>query len=379
MAIISNVSNIHPEAIWGFAFDEENPDPLEIFLYVNGKHIATTLADTFRQGVLELGLHPTGHCGFSFPLLRNHFFLPTDALIELKAGPRQIDLKGSPCHFQVPQAPIRKSILIVGLAKSGTSILTYSLASSIGDAYISFEPGKGDTLYDTDIHQWHLAHFPLLVSKCLFIIEERHRIAAIGDLYQQKIWIRRDPRDRMISGFLYGWRRNFFTHLHLRLEKTLKMLQKKEANPASVPFHTLLRPNEVQYFCEMNESLLNAYRKLPASWFKLRYEDFLTGNTHELEKYLGFKVNTQAEVDPKYARVARSKGYDNWRKWFTPEDVAFFRPLFTASLEALGYDSSDWELAHPDSLPAEEGSAYVARLVREVCIEEGMEIPPYLQ
>ena len=67
-------------------------------------------------------------------------------------------------------------------------------------------------------------------------------------------------------------------------------------------------------------------------------------------------------VPDEHRRVARTRGYGNWRRWFTEEDVEFFRPVISEFLDIMGYDPSDWELTPVDRLPAEEGSGYMERL-----------------
>jgi hypothetical protein len=92
------------------------------------------------------------------------------------------------------------------------------------------------------------------------------------------------------------------------------------------------------------------------------YEDFVKGLLAEAEEYLGFKLTGKAEVDPKYNRVERSKRAGNWRNWMTPDDVDFFKPVFTKFMDHFGYDIDDWELNNDPVIEPALSSEYVERV-----------------
>jgi hypothetical protein len=71
----------------------------------------------------------------------------------------------------------------------------------------------------------------------------------------------------------------------------------------------------------------------------VRYEALLDGdNLDDLEAYLGLSLrNDDVTVPETYARVARSKGHGEWRRWFNREDLAFADAKWGAHTEALGY------------------------------------------
>ena len=105
-------------------------------------------------------------------------------------------------------------VLIAGLAKSGTTILTYRVASCYDKPKVFFEPGKAKSLHDISIHR-EIINLPreIVITKSLFSPQHPSSANQIGDLYDKKIWIYRDPRDWIISRFFYQWRKfycNFF-------------------------------------------------------------------------------------------------------------------------------------------------------------------------
>jgi hypothetical protein len=68
-------------------------------------------------------------------------------------------------------------------------------------------------------------------------------------------------------------------------------------------------------------------------------------------------------VPAPHDHVTRSKRHGQWRHWFTPEDVASFRPLMEPYLRQYGY-STDWTLAPDPVIRPDEASEYVVRPVR---------------
>jgi hypothetical protein len=84
-----------------------------------------------------------------------------------------------------------------------------------------------------------------------------------------------------------------------------------------------------------------------------------------LEKYLGFQVAGKAEVPEHFQRVVRTKGYGDWRNWFTEEDVDKYRKMISPWLEKYGYDANDWQLNPAPVIDASHCSEYFMRLVRE--------------
>ena len=143
----------------------------------------------------------------------------------------------------------------------------------------------------------------------------------------------------------------------------------KEHDPSSIPFYRLVADT----MTDGEEALANwqtsTYGYLNAQADNINrychvfhYEDMINNRMDDLNRYLGFTVSNEVEIDNARKRIVRSKAYDNWRRWFTGEDVKFFKPLLSEYLATMGYDSDDWNLVEVNRLPAVEGSEYMQRL-----------------
>jgi hypothetical protein len=93
----------------------------------------------------------------------------------------------------------------------------------------------------------------------------------------------------------------------------------------------------------------------------------VAGRFGALNNYLGFEVLADATVPSASgkAKVIRKKSTGDWRHWFTTEDAAAFKPVFTPYMELIGYDCDDWS---PDPNPViepEYSSVYMQNLPRK--------------
>lgn len=259
-----------------------------------------------------------------------------------------------------------RRILIVGLPKSGTSILFYRVAKGLKNKREYFEPKGIDSLqavdYHLDICRKAKSNNKNLVTKSLFYPGRDNQLLKIAEAYDKKIWIVRDPRDLILSTFFYTWYKEHKPDPE-KFEKALELVRKKEKMGDAFPMYKVLQLSyQPRHFVQKFEQLADTLDALPDDWFILKYEDFIQHRVQALNDYLGYEINTEASVASKFKRVSRTNAFGNWRRWFNEEDVAFFRPLFNPALERLGYDAEDWELTEMDQLPAEEGSAYMKKV-----------------
>lgn len=269
-------------------------------------------------------------------------------------------------------------ILIYGLGKSGTTALHVrlkdamqkELGSSVAEI---FEPVKrsGDVFEKLDGTTFNLAE-NLLVKALMPKVKGRgvDPESALKDFsdFDKKIFINRDPRDRWISGFFYRW---YHRHnpVQVEFEKAFRLTQFKEKHPSDLPFFALnsisisgneaLRKHHTAQLSDVSSFIEKAEKD---NWFILKYEDFMDGNLADLEDYLGMTISLKDKEDKRFTHVARSKGYGSWRRWFTPEDVEFYREVCNPFLEKHGYDSQDWNLESVGELSSAEGSEYMYKL-----------------
>ena len=359
MSIRGSIGRIHDGFLFGWAYNiDEINIPIMLELYVDGKLESIHIADEKRMDPTLKKIHPTSLCGFKIPV--SHYF---------KNGVRELVLREKVSGQMLNNSPyiidgrkFKNRILIVGMNKSGTSILTYRIASGLGTKRIYFEPLSKEGLNNFE-HHVKLSNHDNLVTKCLFHIGEPHKLKQISKLYDKKVWIMRDPRDVLISSFFYTWYKNHNQpkeKFEIALERTIK----KEKDPLSISFTEVTKGilNMNGFIKNRFINVLQTWKGLDKDWHKLKYESFIANETKELDNYLGFNVDVNASVASRLSRVGRSKSTGNWRNWFVESEIDDLKKTFNPTLEALGYDSSDWELNPNPKLAPSKGSEYMKKL-----------------
>ncbi len=361
MAVKGSIGRYHQGIISGWAFDGKNPnEPVELSLRINNAEKQRFFANEPRSKFKEQGIHPTGLCGFSVAIDQTNI-LPTELTsLEITASNTEKNLANSPVF--IDNRGKNNRVLIVGLNKSGTSILTYRIASGMGANHIYFEPKSNQGLNRYN-HHVKFTSRDKVVTKCLYHHGSSNYLTSISQLYDKKIWIVRDPRDVIISSFLYMWYKGHnkpIDKFNLAYNKVLE----KEANPEEHSFYETIQGtiNINKYVNERIEPIANRIKNLGEDWFILKYEDFMQNKDHELNNYLGFKIDRESEVGNQVKRVSRSNSYDNWRSWFTNEDVEKLSLLFNPFLKKLGYNDKDWILSSDTDLDPRVGSEYMYNL-----------------
>ena len=264
-------------------------------------------------------------------------------------------------------------VLVLGLPKSGTSILTYRIFDAVPGLWkrLYFEKGARRGAEDVEFHRKICFTLRAVVSKNLIYPNPNTSWDSIfrsTRYYNRCVWIARDPRDIIISNYFYHWLRGHNSPDEM-FNKALTLTRDKEQNPASTPFYRLV----AETMSSGEEALINWQQStygyltqqagnINANCHVFHYEDMIEDRLDDLNDYLGFTVVNDVEIDNERKRIVRSKAYDNWRRWFTQEDVDFFKPVLSTYLDTMGYDADDWQLIEEDSLPAEEGSAYMTKL-----------------
>jgi hypothetical protein len=263
-------------------------------------------------------------------------------------------------------------IFILGHGKSGTTVFLYKVAGGLPDcqAFAGGDPGK------------HLGNYQNAVYKHTY--KERkgrsfenylNHVSEVG--YDRMIWMARDPRDVAISEMLYRWHKGYRGQKK-QYQAYLELIQRKEQNPASVPFHEICRyigqdnwpmtteevlDREIFRYQRMHDFVKN----LTSEWLVFRYEDMIDKNVGALNNYLGFEIKDDAEIPQttKKSKVARKKAYGDWRQWFTEEDVELYKPVYSPYMDTIGCDINDWALTPEPVISPEFSSLYVKGLIRK--------------
>jgi hypothetical protein len=194
--------------------------------------------------------------------------------------------------------------------------------------------------------------------------------------YDRKIWIARDPRDAAVSRMLYRWHRGYSGNKS-QYKAHLELVQKKEQNPRSIPFHHVCRyaarngwPITKEEVVEEEkiryQNMSDFVNSLGEDWYLFTYENMVGKNFDGLNGYLGFEVEADGEVPRSTgkAKVIRKKAVGDWRHWFTEEDVQIYKPAYTSYMKLIGYDFEDWYLSTNPVIEPEYSSIYMKSLPR---------------
>lgn len=195
--------------------------------------------------------------------------------------------------------------------------------------------------------------------------------------YDRKIWMARDPRDAAVSRMLYRWHRGY-SGRKKQYEAHLDLVLKKEKAPRSIPFHEICRytghddwPRTADQVVEAEqhryEQMLKFVNILGNDWFFFRFEDMVDNHVKDLNHYLGFAIQSDAEVPSASgkAKVIRKKASGDWRHWFTEADMALYKPAFDAYMEFFGYDGNDWTPSPDPVIEPRYASVYMQELPRK--------------
>jgi hypothetical protein len=160
--------------------------------------------------------------------------------------------------------------------------------------------------------------------------------------------------------------------------KHLALVQKKEQDPRSIPFHVLFsyigqdsRPMTKDELVEMErvryQQMSDFAESLTSDWFIFKYEDMIEKKYDDLNKYLGFEIKDDAEIPTttKKSKVVRKKAYGDWRHWYTEEDVDLFKAAYLPYMKTIGYDCDDWSLNVNPIIEPKFSSMYMKGLVQK--------------
>ena len=261
-------------------------------------------------------------------------------------------------------------VIVLGLAKSGTTGLWSVLVKSYPRRYLQFFEGQYlPSRYNKYFGQTNSEQNPRdVVSKQ--IIGPDFNFTDLAS-FDKIIWMVRDPRDRLISYLLYR-------HYDYRyasdefVREQLDLLRLKERDPdalAMIDLEARLllpRPTLESAFFWNDHQKSNFMSTLieEERAFIFKYEDFVNQEYSGLENFLGIKMSGNAKVPKQFQRVIRSKTHSFWNHWFTQKDVDNYMGLFQPFLEQYGY-KDEWALAEEKKIDPEHCSRYVRTIINE--------------
>ena len=267
---------------------------------------------------------------------------------------------------------MKQHVLIIGRAKTGTTIISKVIQNSMENCDYYLEP-KRISFFEHD--KWSSGSDSIVVK---IIFEHwdktpRLRNAVIYNecilKFHKIIAIVRDLRDELISRMFYVIFPKMQSDRKLSdegINKWIETLIKKEEMPESISVVDMISIwNELS-----GGDFLRSFYKI--DYFKyleshserlhiIKYEDFIEKKFQDLENYLGFELVFLDDLG-NLNRTSRSNSYNNWKRYFTEKDITIFREMFGDLLAELGY--LDWSL-QPGPLNPAQGSGYVTRLLEE--------------
>jgi hypothetical protein len=265
-----------------------------------------------------------------------------------------------------------KDTLVVGMYKTGTTIVGSVIENSLPGAMLYLEP-KRVTFFEK------LAPSPGPIVVKIIYEHWMQRPFLLNGIVRgetpfrpdKSVAILRDPRDGMISALMYAaYQFVLDGATREQVEQWAEVIRDKEANSEQRSVIGLIESMNGIFKLSYSPDWYFENFASYSSWLSenkdllhvLRYEDFVAGDTEALAAYLGVRLKKTRELVPGLQRVSRTRGSGDWRRLMRPEDVARWKPRYGEALAASGY--ADWEL-RPESRGPAEGSAYILRIAEE--------------
>jgi hypothetical protein len=265
-----------------------------------------------------------------------------------------------------------KTALVIGMNKTGTTIVASVIHKSIPGSLLGMEPklvahfeqhGTMSEPVVVKILYEHWMQRPYLLTGIVH--------GETGFRPDKTVAIIRDPRDGLISALMYS----VYSYVlkgatREQVNEWVDVLRAKEADPEKYSLLSLMESrSRIFNIGSGRDGFFDTFVRY-AEWITeereyfhiLSYEDFVAGNTDELTAYLGIELSSSRDVDPGTQRVTRSRQAGNWRTMMLPEDVAYWEERYGGILADYGY--ADWDI-RPESTDPAIGSGYVLRITDE--------------
>jgi hypothetical protein len=247
-------------------------------------------------------------------------------------------------------------VLVGGLGKSGTTALYFAVRSAMPeDTLCLFEPREFRDVESRNV-----------LAKIL--VDPRVDWGSFQS-FDKKVFILRDPRDQVISRLLYAIYNHDKPVSEADAHRLLQLLERKERDH-DLPVWRIseeidrIMGRDFRSFLKGRFELCQRHWKQYPDFYRLRYEEFVRGSIQGLMQYLGLALPVSVQVDSGLNRVERTRGFGDWKNWFTPSDVDFFRPMLVDLMRTFGYEE-DWTLSSSPVIPPMHASQYVRKLLEE--------------
>jgi hypothetical protein len=259
------------------------------------------------------------------------------------------------------------SILIVSLARCGSSALFELISQNLPPGSIGFfEPDEDET--NLKVIDSLNDKAPVVVKVLLrpyLLLTRRNELQ-----FQKTIGLIRDPRDNLISRLLFRMVSKKFLDNREVYQDLLPLIERKIEDPSSISVVKLFRAIEstnlmekmIDFRFQENLNLFMKWSKSCESNLLYRYEDFVEENYSEISKFLGMKIAKKDELKVVFPAIKRSCGTGEWKHWFTPEDIDFFRPRMNEYMNYFGYEDI-WETPRRQNINPSTSLDYLKKYI----------------
>lgn len=264
------------------------------------------------------------------------------------------------------------NILVIGRAKTGTTVISKTIENSIGNTEYFLEPKVPRFFLNQKLASSDLNNIVKIIFEHYSSTPNIRNAIVLNEFpmkFDKQVAIVRDPRDELISRLLFLTSPLLVKRKRLSegaLNRWIKLLKQKESDPRSIGYLQLLNQfNKIfntrhKYMVDRKYYKFLNMRKL----FTIRYEDFIDRKWKQLEEYLGFPLVAENNFGELGDRTRRSQSYNNWKHFFTPRDIEVIQKNYGEMIEGFGY--TDWTLAEEPILKSEDHSDYVQRSIAQM-------------
>lgn len=244
-------------------------------------------------------------------------------------------------------------IAIIGKAKTGTTAIHAAVSGSApAPQHVLFEPKTPEEIRPA------LEGSEPVTAKVIFE-HWKNRLPELAEMleaggsaaFDKVVFIKRDPRDEIVSRMLY-FVFPMFEQGNInrdQMERWKAVLQAKD-NDKNLPFRDICKKFSDIFSVDIESNVLmhavedtKIYQEFLTSvnmpFHVIFYEDFIDDDLKNLSKYLGYNVR-KYNVQPEFARVRRTAGYGDWKNMMTESDVQFLRAASGSIFSDFGY--WDW-------------------------------------
>jgi hypothetical protein len=259
-------------------------------------------------------------------------------------------------------------ILLLGIGKSGTTALMTALSQSLALPYVMEPKNLNNLDYGSSF----------IVKKLVDTFSEPE-IDCLPN-FDRIVFVVRDPRDALVSRILYQpYKLPAFAD-DGAVRRYISILERKIEAPDSVPLIGIINElREISGYRTLKtvtiiqNKFMHIYNLFQHNALLIHYEDFIDGKIGALESYVGSNIIGSVQVEDKFQRVVRSRGYGDWKNWFTSKDKKFLDDKFKDFYIKFGYAPEETKSA--PTIDRDLSINYIVKVINEGRERRG--IPAY--